>query len=61
LSTVDPNFPVHLWGQLYEQAELTLNHLIPWCPNPAVSAHAGFYGRSQHFHATPSTHPAFAV
>ena len=56
LSTVDPNFPVHLWDQLYEQAELTLNHLIPWRPNPAISAHAGFYGRSHDFSRHP-IHP----
>ena len=40
LSTVDPNFPLHLWCRLLEQAETTLNLLQASRINPRLSAEA---------------------
>ena len=38
LGTVYSNFPMQLWDELLPQTELCLNHLIPYAPNPRVSA-----------------------
>lgn len=53
LGTVDSNFPMQLWDELLPQTELCLNHLIPYAPNPKISAYAGLHGRAFDF----SKHP----
>ena len=44
LCTVSSNFPFNLWDKLLPQAELCLNHLIPYGPNPHMSAYEGLHG-----------------
>ena len=53
LSTTDPAFPLPLWDRLLPQMELCLNHLLPFHPNPSVSAYAGIYGAAHDFRAHP--------
>ena len=44
LSTTAPDFPLNLWDKVLPQIEICLNHLLPYKPNPAVSAYAGIRG-----------------
>jgi hypothetical protein len=44
LSSVDPNFPLHLWDRLLPQAEITLNFLRTSRLHPQLSAAAHFHG-----------------
>lgn len=44
LATVDPEFPLHEWDRLVEQAELTLNLLHSSLSNPKLSAYAYMFG-----------------
>jgi hypothetical protein len=44
LSSVDPNFPSHLWDRLLPQAEITLNILQTSRHHPQLSAAAHFHG-----------------
>jgi hypothetical protein len=44
LSSVDPSFPMHLWGRLSPQAEITLNLLRTSRLHPQLSAAAHFHG-----------------
>jgi hypothetical protein len=44
LSSVDPNFPLHLWERLLPQAEITLNLLRTSRLHPQLSAAAHFHG-----------------
>jgi hypothetical protein len=44
LSSVDPDFPLHLWGRLLPQAEITLNLLRTSRLHPQLSAAANFHG-----------------
>jgi hypothetical protein len=44
LSSVDPNFPLHLWDGLLPQAEITLNLLRTSRLHPQLSAAAHFHG-----------------
>jgi hypothetical protein len=44
LSSVDPNFPLHLWDRLLPQAEITLNLLRTSRQHPQLSASAHFHG-----------------
>jgi hypothetical protein len=44
LSSVDPNFPLHLWDRLLHQAEITLNLLRTSILHPQLSAAAHFHG-----------------
>jgi hypothetical protein len=44
LSLVDPSFPMHLWGRLLPQAEITLNLLRASRLHPQLSATAHFHG-----------------
>lgn len=53
LGTVDSNFPMQLWDELLPRTELCLNHLLPYAPNPDVSAYAGLHGGAFDF----SKHP----
>ena len=53
LCTVSTDFPLTLWDKLLPQAELCLNHLIPYGPNPNISAYEGLHGRQFDFRAHP--------
>jgi hypothetical protein len=44
LSSVDPDFPLHLWDRLLPQAEITLNLLGTSRLHPQLSAAAHFHG-----------------
>jgi hypothetical protein len=44
LSSVDPSFPMHLWGRLLPQAEITLNLLRTYRLHPQLSSAAHFRG-----------------
>lgn len=61
LSNVDPNFPLFLWDELDEQAEITLNHLLPYAPNPSISAYEGIHGKPYDFKAHPIHPPGMKV
>ena len=53
LATTDPTFPLKLWDRLLPQVELCVNHLLPYKPNPTISAYAGTHGGSHNFRAHP--------
>jgi Reverse transcriptase (RNA-dependent DNA polymerase) len=53
LGTVAPEFPLTLWDELLPQAEICLNHLLPYGPNPSVSAYAGTHGGALDFTRHP--------
>ena len=57
LTTVHCTFPLDLWDEILPTIELTLNHLLPWRPNPAISAYHGLHGLPLDFNA----HPIFPV
>ena len=44
LATADDAFPGRLWEEGIPHAECTLNHLLPWHPNPTISAWEGMHG-----------------
>jgi hypothetical protein len=44
ISSVDPDFPLHLWDRLLPQAEITLNILQTSRLHPQLSAAAHFHG-----------------
>jgi hypothetical protein len=56
LVSVHPHFPLDLWDLLLPYAEMTLNHLRPYQPNPVRSAYHGMYGEPVDFAAHP-LHP----
>ena len=56
LCSTDPNFPLHLWDRLIEQANITLNLLRTCRIHPHLSAHAALHGE-YHFDATPMAPP----
>ena len=60
LCSTDPNFPLHLWDQLLQQSELTLNLLRGSRINPKLSAWAQVHGHFD-FNATPIAPPGFHV
>ena len=45
--TASPTYPVQQWNKLIPIAELTLNHLLPWQPNPGISAYDGLITGAQ--------------
>ena len=53
LCTVAEDFPLGLWDELLPQAELCLNHMLPYPSNPTVSAYAGLHGGPFDFAAHP--------
>ena len=53
LCTAATDFPLGLWDELLLQAELCLNHLLPYPPNPTVSSYAGLHGGPFNFAAHP--------
>ena len=60
LSSVDSNFPIHLWDKLLEQAILTLNLLRGSRVNPAISAWVDLFGQYD-YNATPIQPPGINV
>ena len=53
LATASPKFPMSYWNKLIPLAELTLNCLLPWQPNPSISAYHGLTGSPFDFRAHP--------
>ena len=53
LCGVHPSFPHSEWDRLVPYAELTLNLLRPFGPDPSKSAHTGVYGSPYDFAAHP--------
>ena len=53
---MDPDFPLHQWDQLIEQAVITLNLLRPARINPSLSAYAYLFGNFN-YAATPIAPP----
>ena len=49
--TVADDFPLGLWDELLPQAELCLNHLLPYSSNTSISAYAGLHGGAFDFAA----------
>ena len=60
LASLDPNFPMHLWCRLIDQATLTLNLLRPARLNSRLSAEAYLNGAFD-FNATPLAPPGTKV
>jgi hypothetical protein len=60
LSTVHPEFPMHLWCRLIEQATTTLNLLRPARTNPKLSAYAQLNGAFD-YNRTPLAPPGSKV
>ena len=53
LATASDEFPKDLWDQAIPQAELTLNHLVSFKPDPTKSAYHGLHGHTWDFMAHP--------
>ena len=53
LATTSPKFPIAHWHKLIPLAELTLQCLLPWQPNPDISAYHGLTGSKFDFRAHP--------
>lgn len=53
LATASPQFPMRHWDKLIPLAEITLNCLLPWHPNPSISAYHGLTGAKFDFRAHP--------
>ena len=60
LATTDPQFPMHLWCRLIDQATTTLNLLRPSRINPRLSAEAQLNGAFD-YNATPFAPPGSRV
>ena len=56
LASVHIHFPPDLWDLPLPHAELTLNHLRPWHPDPLRSAYSGLHGAPVDFLSHP-LHP----
>ena len=56
ISSCHVTFPPNRWPDLLPQSELTLNTLLPWSPNPALSAYHGLHSLPFDFSAHP-IHP----
>ena len=61
LATASPKFPIQQWPKIIPLAELTLNCLLPWQPNPAISAYHGLTGAPFDFRAHPIAPAGTAV
>ena len=53
LATAAKDFPTRIWDRILSQVEICINHLLPYKPNPLVSAYAGIHGGSHDFRARP--------
>jgi hypothetical protein len=60
LCSVDKHFPIHLWDQLFPQAQITLNLLGSFRINPKLSAWAQVHGTFD-FNPTPLGPPRCRV
>ena len=60
LTSVHPDFPMHLWCRMIEHAEITLNLLRPSRINPKLSAYAQLNGAFD-YNATPLAPPGTKV
>ena len=49
----DTNHPMSYWNNLIPLAAISLNCLLPWQPNPAISAYHGLTGAPFDFRAHP--------
>ena len=56
LSSTHPDFPDDLWDRLLPFAEITLNIMRPWRPDPSLSAWSGLHRLPYDFSAHP-LHP----
>ena len=61
LCTADEDFPMHMWDELLEQAEISLNHLRGCRSNMAISAYEGMHGRQYNFLAHPIAPPGIKI
>ena len=61
LATASPKFPMSYWNKLIPLAEITLNCLLPWQPNPAISAYHGLTGAPFDFRAHPIAPASTAI
>jgi hypothetical protein len=55
-SSTHPDFPDDLWDQLHPYAEITLNVMRSWRPDPSLSAWSGLHRLSYDFSAHPIHH-----
>ncbi len=53
ISIFHPDFPADLWDRLLPHAELTLNIMRPWRPDPSLSAWWGLHYLLYDFSAHP--------
>ena len=61
LANASPNFPVQQWHNIIPIAEITLNCLLPWHPNPAIPAYHGLTGAPFDFRAHPIAPAGIAI
>ena len=57
LATASSKFPMSYWNKLILLAGITLNCLLPWQPNPAISNYHGLTGAPFNFRAHPIVPP----
>ena len=53
LCAVHESFPLALWDEMIPQAEITLNHLRCYTPDPSISAYEGIHQHKYDFKAHP--------
>jgi hypothetical protein len=53
LAGADPTFPPEEWDEMLEQLEITCAHLMPWGPDPSLSAWHGLHGQRYNFNNHP--------
>ena len=53
IATASKDFPMRHWDKLIPAAEVTLNCLLPWHPDPSISAYHGLTGSPFDFRAHP--------
>ena len=53
IATASKNFPMRHWDKLIPIAEITLNCLLPWHPDPSISAYHGLTGAPYEFRSHP--------
>ena len=58
---VDQEFPMFLWGEPLEQCEITMNSMIPYKPDPNISACHGIYRKPFDFKAHPVQRPGIKM
>ena len=53
LANAHPDFPIWLWDDAISILNVTLNTLLPFKPNPSISAYEGIYGHKHDFNKMP--------